>query len=70
MTTDQFLNTVKQIIGSIIVWVKLAASLVLAGVVLATLLVMAGYPIPYVPAIKGSIQEIAIFTACIAYRLK
>lgn len=69
MTADQFLNTLKTFVSSLTTWLKLFASLVLAVLLLATLSTALGHPIPYVPALKGGMQEIGVFVAAVAYWL-
>lgn len=67
MTADQFLTTVRSIINTIISWAKLLACLGVALMVLATIAAMSGHPIPYVPGIKGNLQELGVFIAGFSY---
>lgn len=69
MTADQFLNTLKGFIASLTSWLKIIAGVILAVLLTATLSTALGHPIPYVPALKGSMQEIGVFTAALAYWL-
>ena len=67
MTADQFLNTVRSIINTIISWAKLFACLGVALMVLATIAAMSGHAIPYVPGLKGGLQELGVFIAGFSY---
>lgn len=69
MNADQALNTIKTLISQIMTWARLVAGLVFALLLLSTLLSMSGHPIPYIPAIRASMQEIGILSAGLAYAL-
>lgn len=58
-----FLNTITG-------WIKTIAALALALLVLSTLATMLGYPIPFIPAFRGGLQEVGIFVAAAAYFLR
>ena len=70
MNADQVSAAIHTIINAIIGWAVLASKLVFAVVILATLVGLLGHPIPYVPALRGSLQEVGIFTIGLAYWLK
>lgn len=70
MTAAQADASARNVITIVVTWLRLLGLLALALLVSATLAAMLGHPIPYIPAIKGSMQEIGIFTACLAYWLK
>ena len=70
MNADQLTAAVRTIIAAVITWAKLAVTLALALLILATFAGLLGHPIPYIPALRGSLQELGIFTACVAYWLK
>lgn len=70
MTANQLSDAMRLIINTAVTWLRLLGLLALALLVSATLAAMLGHPIPYVPAIRGSMQEVGIFTACMAYWLK
>ena len=70
MTADQLTAAIRQIVSTIIGWAKLAAGLGVALVVLATIATITGHPVPYVPAFRGSLQEVGVFVAGFAYWMK
>ena len=71
MTADQFIKTagliVDVVISTAIAWAKILASLGVALMVLATIAAMTGHPIPFVPGLKGGLQELGVFIAGFAY---
>ncbi len=70
MNGDQVSSAIRTIVNAIVGWVVLFSKLGFAVLILATLAGLLGHPIPYIPALRGSMQEIGIFTAGLAYWLK
>lgn len=70
MNSDQIFNAIRSLISSITGWIKTFAALGLALLVLSTLATMLGYPIPFIPAFRGGLQEVGIFVAAAAYFLR
>lgn len=69
MNTDQALNSIKTLIGTLTEWLRAVAGLVFAVLLLSTLCSMAGYPIPSVPAIRANMQELGILAAGLCFAL-
>tara|TARA_R110000868_G_scaffold317799_1_gene578592 strand:- start:11 stop:238 length:228 start_codon:yes stop_codon:yes gene_type:complete len=70
LTAADIGNFARRVVSELTSWIRLFVALALAVLIAGTISAIAGHPIPYVPAVKGSMQEIGIFTACLAYWLK
>tara|TARA_R110000868_G_scaffold290385_4_gene550597 strand:+ start:731 stop:961 length:231 start_codon:yes stop_codon:yes gene_type:complete len=70
MTAADIGNFVRGAVGKMTNWIRLFVALALAVLIAATIAAVAGHPIPYVPGFKVGLQEVGIFSACIAYWLK
>jgi CHASE2 domain-containing sensor protein len=70
MSVDQFLNQLKTVIAQIMSWALLIGALILSILLLSTLAKLTGHPIPYIPALPGTMQELGIFAAGVMYALR
>lgn len=69
MTADQALATLRTLLAQIADWARLFAFVIFSVLLLGTLCSMAGYPIPYVTAIRADMMQLGVLTAGMAFAL-
>ena len=67
---NQLIGQLSVLVNPILTLARLLASVLLALLVLATIVTLAGHQLPYIPAIGGDLTGRAALIAALAYYLK